>query len=334
MITESERTEIKKTIKEFINNNNIIPEFLVVDKKLSKLEEKIVEWLTPIPAEDRSYFLHLFQYFQYFNRGRIIEWFEKAYVDYMNYNLDGSETLFLPVCSFGGVMNGALSLFDCMNEADVALSKNRMAAQPRDFYDENIISEFSKIVLIDDIVGSGDTLIDFLERTSIKCPDFFLYKSIYILPIFCLEKGKENVLGYAKDMSLDITFLHTGSLDKIFDNPNIYPDNEQARKAKKVIKRYEKKVASKDVYTFGYKRSETLIAFYFNTPNNTLSTFHEKNEQIPWYPVFPRKKNGDALKLKETSLLHEIKRRKKERNDMKYQLSIKVEEEKRLRNKK
>ncbi len=331
MLSDDEQKEIQKTIDDFIVNNGIIPELLVIDKKLKNLNDKLLNWLEPIPAEDRLYFLHLFKYFQYYDRGKIIAWFEVAYSEFITSIPQCNDTLFVPVCSFGGVMNGAISLFDCMNEAEVNLSKNKMAAQPRDFYEENDISSVRNIVLIDDIVGSGDTLIDFIERTQITCPDFLSKKEIYILPILCLEKGEENVIEYAREVGLNIQFLHTGNIEKVFSNSSIFPNPVHGAEAKKKIKKYEERVAPKPMYTWGYKRSEALAAFYFNTPNNTLATFHEKNDSLPWNPVFPRKKNGDELMIKETSILHEIKKRKEERRKLKSQLSKKAEEEKRNR---
>lgn len=331
VLSESERIEVRKVLDQFIANNKIISELLVVDKKLRNLEEKLISWLDPIPSEDRHHFLHLFIYFQYFDRLKIIEWFEVSYIKYMTTVSQNNDTLFVPVCSFGGVMNGAISLFDCMNEADINLSKNKMAAQPRDFYDENDISSYRNIVLIDDIVGSGDTLIDFIERTQITCPDFFTERTLYVLPILCLDKGRENVLEFAQDTGLRVYFLDTEVPGKVFSNPNIYPDLKLGAAAKKSIKRFEESVASKPIYTWGYKRSEILAAFYFNTPNNTLATFHEKNDNPPWNSVFPRKKNGDELTVKDSSILHEIRRRKEVRKNLKHQLSKKMEDEKRNR---
>jgi len=331
VLSESERTEVRKAVERFITNNKIISELLVVDKKLRNLEEKLIRWLEPIPSKDRPHFLHLFIFFQYFDRLKIIEWFEVSYIQYTSTISQSNDTLFVPVCSFGGVMNGAISLFDCMNEAEINLSKNKMAVQPRDFYDENDISEYRNIVLIDDIVGSGDTLIDFLERTQITCPDFFPGRTIYILPILCLDKGRENVLKYAEDTGLKLHFLQAEVASKVFSNPDIYPDIKLGIAAKRIIKRFEESVASKPIYTWGYKRSEILAAFYFNTPNNTLATFHEQNDDLPWKPVFPRKKNGDELIVKDSSILHEIRKRKEMRRNLKYQISKKIEEEKRNR---
>ncbi|MDH2331029.1 phosphoribosyltransferase-like protein [Paenibacillus polymyxa] len=331
VLSESELIEVRKALDQFVSNNKIISELIVVDKKLRNLEEKLIRWLEPIPPEDRHYFLHLFIYFQYFDRLKIIEWFEASYIKYTNTVSQTNDTLFVPVCSFGGVMNGAISLFDCMNEADINLSKNKMAVQPRDFYDENDLSSYRNIVLIDDIVGSGDTLIDFIERTLITCPDFFSERKIYILPILCLNKGRENLLEYAKDTGLEVEFLDTEDANKVFSNPNIYPDIKLGAKAKKIVKRFEESVASKPIYALGYKRSEILVAFYFNTPNNTLATFHEQNDDLPWHPVFPRKKNGDELVVKDSSVLYEIRKRKEMRRNLKYQISKKVEEEKRNR---
>ncbi|UHA74700.1 phosphoribosyltransferase-like protein [Paenibacillus sp. 481] len=331
MLPASELFEIREALRQFIENNNILPEMLVVDKKLRDIEQKLVNWLEPITPSDRRVFLHLFKHFQYFDRLTIIDWFERSYRDYVSLISPTNDSIFVPVCSFGGIMNGAISLFDCMNEADVNISKNIMAVQPRDFYDENVLTKVQNIVLVDDIVGSGDTLIDFMERTQMTCPDFFQGRQIYILPILCLEKGVVNVLKYAEESGLSIKFLDHSVANKVFSDPVIYPDLGHAKEAKKILKPYEERVASQSVYTWGYKRSETLAAFYFNTPNNTLSTFHEKNEVLPWNPVFPRKKNGDSLDVKESSTLHEIKRRKEERRDMRYQLAKSVEEERRKR---
>lgn len=69
---------------------------------------------------------------------------------------------------------------------------------------------------------------------------------------------------------------------------------------------YEKLI-SKGKCILGYEQSEALLAFFYDTPNNTLSSFWFENPDIGWNPLFPRKRDlrspnwGKDIKIQRSS---------------------------------
>lgn len=145
------------------------------------------------------------------------------------------------------------------------------------------LSDFDRIeyiVFIDDIVGSGKTIKDFIELNKEK-----LKKTISIIfCIECMEHGKNNIEEYVKAEGIDCIILPHELTKRAFDNNSDFEDNNKARES---IYKFEKKISNGDKrFILGFKKSEALVSFYRNTPNNTISAYW--NPYTNWNPLFPR----------------------------------------------
>jgi hypothetical protein len=334
MSIASDKKRISQIINDFIKFNNINPYYLQFDKKLSDLEDKFIRWINCIEDQDEGVFLELFKKLRYYSRIEVINTLETLYKDFKLHEPTFSDSIFIPVSSFGGIANGAISLLECFREAvqnEKVVSKKRIATQPRDFYHEFNLTTVKNIVLIDDVIGSGDTLINFLIRLELNCPELIDGRKIFIFSLINLAKGIDNVLEFAKDNELDINFVNDSFIDKAFSNPTIFPNEKSSEEGKKIVRKYEKKISSHSRFVMGYKRSEALVSFFFNTPNNTLTTFWEYDADKNWFSVFPRDKNDDVFELKESNTLAEIIRLKELRKQTNYSIIKLIRMEKQRR---
>ncbi|MCD1158989.1 phosphoribosyltransferase [Peribacillus frigoritolerans] len=334
MSIASDKKRIREIINDFIAFNNINPHYLQFDKKLSNLEEKFIRWISCIEEQDEDVFLELFRKLKYYNRIEVINTLETLYKDFKLRETTFPNSVFLPVSSFGGIANGAISLLDCFREAvqdEAEVSKKRIAPQPRDFFHEFDITTVQNLVLIDDVIGSGDTLINFLIRLELNCPELIEGRKIYIFSLINLQKGIDNVLAFAKDNGLDLKFVNESVIEKAFSNQATFPTEKSSIEGKRIVRKYEKRISSNSIYVMGYKRSEALVSFFFNTPNNTLTTFWENDENKNWFSVFPRDKSEDTFELKENNSLAEIKRFKKLRELTNYSIIKLIRMEKQRR---
>ncbi|QNK88339.1 hypothetical protein H7992_00645 [Sporosarcina sp. resist] len=303
-------------LNSFMETNNIDKEYMKYDSKLKNLASRTEKWLSKVTEEEKETFLYLLSKFTYMSRFNIEDRLRKLYSKYKEIEPNFKDTIFLSVTSFGGIYNGAVNILECFEEAvdsEEFISKKNIAIDPLSFFDSFNLDSVKNIVFLDDIVGSGDTFIDFIYRISSQLPDLISGRNLYLFSLINLEKGMDKVNELSVDLEWDIKVINETVEGKIFDNLSIYPNQDIKKKHKKIIRKYEKVLIDKDendeIYAMGYKKSSVMVAFYYNTPNNTLSTFWKENGD-DWYPVFPRKKDHHKFKLKSENPFQEIREMK------------------------
>lgn len=142
-------------------------------------------------------------------------------------------------------------------------------------------SQFDAIVFLDDFVGSGNQVVTFWTNIkhhldgSKKTP-----KTIY-LGLAGFESGKRNIqekTGIVIELGYQLT-----DLDQAFSPTGIF-DYYEAQNAKDVMEKYGTSLFPE--HPLGYAKSQALVAFFYNTPNNTLPIFWSAKNN--WFPLFER----------------------------------------------
>jgi hypothetical protein len=135
-----------------------------------------------------------------------------------------------------------------------------------------------------------------------------------VLSFVVLPKGKEKLV------SMNIKEFHYSDMEKTFNNISIFGNEKNAKKVKGQIKVYEENVSpvkdNKKTAVYGYKRSEGLVAFFHNTPNNTLASFWAPStESFNWSPLFPREEKGNGFETLDTEAtnLYSLQKNKKKK---------------------
>ncbi len=159
---------------------------------------------------------------------------------------------------------------------------------------EKKISEktnMNALLIIDDFVGSGKTLIENigLVFTDSLCK---LLKEKKIIVVFGLITGyletKEKIEKGISKLDLNASFHIIDSLndsDKCFNNSSaIFTNNIERKEAENLCKKRGEVLEPK--HPLGYSNCQSLIAFPMNCPNNTLPIFWKKTEN--WIPLFER----------------------------------------------
>jgi hypothetical protein len=300
-LTTNINENLQTTLEYFYKSNNLPEEIKYYDKNFNNFENKFKNWLEQFETEHQSIFLHLFNHYRYFDKNNIEKWFHQSYELYKSVEPTFDESIYIPVTSIGGIMNGAIHMiheFDMIGP-ELGISRKRIAAQPIEFNNSFKISTSKNIVLIDDIVGTGDTLIDFVIgcKKNKHTKNLFENKRIYIFALAVSEKTKNRVIDDLKVLGIKGEFINNLIINKAFEKGFIYHEEEARIKAKNIVEKYEELAAPEPKYAMGYKNSQALVSFYFNTPNNSLSTFWEINDEKPWVSFFPRRKDDYEFEL-------------------------------------
>lgn len=138
------------------------------------------------------------------------------------------------------------------------------------------------IVFIDDIIGSGKTVIDFLTENIVLLKKV----RIIIICIVIMNEAKKNMLEFIEVNKLNCTILSSAECDKAFKPGNVFNVDEYKQKEQELRKFEIDLWKRKSDYILGLNDSQALVAFFRNTPNNTISSFWFENEN--WKALFPR----------------------------------------------
>lgn len=169
------------------------------------------------------------------------------------------------------------SLF--LSEENKHLKRKNSKDVSDDYYKIQKLNHINTIVFIDDFSGSGKTIRAFLKNAK----DILRNKEIHIFVIHLTQQAKLRIEDSFVEFNYKNAYLHfQDESDKIF--------NDERGKVKGINRselfRFEDEIIGSK-YPLGFSKCESLVTFYRNSPNNTISSFWW--EYNKWLSLFPRK---------------------------------------------
>ncbi len=245
----------------------------VKDPVIEHFEEVIDSFIEQFDDEEKRIVIDLIEKFEYYGEIKGSNCLSEQYNKLLKNNLlNIEETIILPIEKDDKISSSELYTA-CF------LLKNRINYNQKvSIKDEESFKEWRKtikrIIIIDDFCGSGNTLKDFIEKHKNK----FEGLEIYYIVIHAMKEGKK-LLERLKYDNIRVYIINCMESSKAF------AENDEYREKFSEI---SKKFGIKKGDIFGYENTEALVAFYSNTPNNTLGIFRNGNEKNK-FPIFPRK---------------------------------------------
>lgn len=199
------------------------------------------------------------------------------------YNLDIDKSVFSVLKSQKPKLNSSyLYLFEykMLNN----LSKYSCIPELSDLFNSPNWNSIDNIVFVDDICGTGKTFNDFI--LSVK--ERIVNKTIYYVVIHIMAEAKERIERIAKDNDMEIIVVSHNTTKAAFSYDDLNKYKEQFIRGSNDLGI----IRMKEILGFDYcseeehSYSESLVAFYENTPNNTLGIFWKNTEKNK--PLFPR----------------------------------------------
>ena len=161
---------------------------------------------------------------------------------------------------------------------------------------KKIPKEVNSIVIVDDFIGTGNSLSSNLTNFFEKNGDFLIASKItvYVVVLCATIEGEEKVRQTLSSLSKTSDLLIHDHLDNkhyAFNEINpIWSDKTERNAAKDLIQRLGLKVDKNR--PLGYDNCAMLIVFNSNCPNNTLPILHSKGRgESAWTPLFERVKH-------------------------------------------
>ena len=264
------------------NENNDKGKFLERwSRRLSKNASDIQKWLDNFKIEEQPYAERVLEHFRFIDKEELKAICMKLNVAILkSFNL--SDIVFVSIGGEAKSDKVIAYFFRMYNNHPEELFVNRW---------NPVLSELRNkvIIYLDDVSSSGKQLCDDWKifQNSIS-QDFIETNTFIFAPLFITEKAKDKI---EKDTKFQIIFLEKNLLTNknniLSEESDVFTENERPI-AKRIFQKYGKKLYPKG--PLGYGDSGLLLAFDYNTPNNTLPIVwaHSHDINFSWTPLFPR----------------------------------------------
>lgn len=149
------------------------------------------------------------------------------------------------------------------------------------------LSDKKVIFLLDDFIGTGNQAVRSWKKKIIVSSNYKSNKHIKFLYLALTGflAGVENI---EKNTDMKV-ILGTHPMDNSFrcfsDSSLIYKDVAERKKAKEIMESAGKMLYE---YPLGYENDQAAVAFFHNTPNNSLPVIWKRMPDGSWYPLFER----------------------------------------------
>lgn len=268
--------------------NECLSRWKYKDDKLQKFENEFDDWINQFSEEFKPICYKLLERFDYYSFPEVNEIIASIYNSLISSNEFNNENTLYGIIENdeSRIGSSAINLTILAHTKDIDSKYVFNKSFPKEI--DNCIKN---IVLIDDFCGSGKTVIKFLSK---RIDEFKKY-NIYIIFTHVMQSGKEEMLRFAKNNNLNLKIAEYKSSRKIFET-DIFPIDD-SEKIKEII---EKETVDKGIdvrNAFGYEDCQSLVAFFANTPNNTLAIFRKDTGK--YKSIFPRKERVKKPKIDE-----------------------------------
>ncbi len=152
----------------------------------------------------------------------------------------------------------------------------------------NSSTDITRIVLIDDFAGTGNTLInglhkelEFIREVGSRGIEFVLV----VLVGFASAREEIERFIDRHELLIRVYFCDDlGPQDQVFsEHSRIYPDHADRKRAREIA--HLKGMFLEKNSPLGYGNSDASVIFYSSCPNNTLPILWSQNAE--WRPMFP-----------------------------------------------
>lgn len=235
-----------------------------LDVRLEIVKNEFEEWILQIPTDKRELTETLLSNLDYFPQSFVVLLMKELHqklIEQCNPSID--DTIFTYIPSKGGQINSSIDYL--LQYALVNSISKHVCIQDIDTLKKEQWEYIHNIVFIDDFSGSGKTFSNAIEKKK----EMLSNKTIYFIVLGIMRGAIEHIEQYATKNDLSIKILFNTVYEKAFSQ-NLFVDNDRAsRDLLTMSERFDIPIDE----VFGFMHTEAIVAFYNNTPNNTLGVF-------------------------------------------------------------
>lgn len=274
---------VRKIMSESSNNfiNKCVAQWkgdFSIDERLENFSEKFEDWIMQIPEESREIVKTLILNMDYYSRESANKWLEQLHKNLLEYDeITDDNTIYAFIKSKDGLSNSSNDYWT--NYKAINRINSNLCVENLEAITEEQWGFINNIVFVDDFSGSGKSLVDELK----KRPTTYSGKRVFFVALNIMQLAKDEISVFAKKYNINVIFIVSVIQKKAFER-NLFSDDTVAKKAIETISSSFNIPSS---HVLGFKNSESLVAFYNNTPNNTLGFIRYDTDN--YYSIFPRR---------------------------------------------
>lgn len=277
----------KKVIKNYIKKWNEKD-----DQNIKELKKRYKLWIKD--NEEKEICIKLLENFEYYGRQRVNFYLEKLHEKLIHdHNISDENTVYSIIKSENGRANSSMEYFIEYTQINKVSRNNRIEDIAR-MNKKMKRPKVNQIVLIDDCIGTGETIKKYIEMYKEDLKD----KKIYILVIYAIKEITDKLEKEFLEKGYHIEIICLNKKTKAFTK-EIFKDKDEKeiQEIKEKFIQLSKNHNIPENYELGFGKTEGLVAFYNNTPNNTLGIFWVDNDNN--IALFPRNRDSNRIGLKE-----------------------------------
>lgn len=232
-------------------------------------------WINQFTTDERPLLLELLKNFYYYTEKAIDRKVVELHQHFLEINgEDISKVVFSKIPKEYGVANSDIMFTSYWLNNDIKGYSSYDVI--REYLENDAVPE--KLVIVDDYMGSGDTVTGALKTMLSVAPELHNSK-LYVLVIHASQMGIKNLNAFISERGLDLTFICLENTDKAFQEDYIFSKIDAKLKEEEYRQICDCKNVSKGA-VLGYKDIQSLVAFDKTTPNDTLGLFWHSAENF------------------------------------------------------
>lgn len=270
------------------------------DEKMNYFSSNLPRYLENLSPEMKDIILLLINYFDYYSHQLVNTYLKDLHNRTMEHeNIDIGNSVFCVLKSQRGTINSSYEYLIEYRHLN-GIGKYSIVPELNDIATKEYWGYIDNIILIDDFCGSGKTFVDYIEKNK----NILIGKHIVYIVIHIMDAAVSKIEAYAKknEISIEIVYEHKQSA--------AFSSSDELGMKRECFKEESLKM---DFYNendiFGFSKSESLVSFYNDTPNNTLGVFWKNTSKNN--ALFPRNNERKPAWMR-------FKSDKKQRNESDY----------------
>lgn len=274
-----------------------------IDDRITYAYDIYNEWNDGFENDEKIILSELIKKFHYYSRDKVNEIIQDIDVSIIKkYKLTKNNTIISVIRKEWGLKSSSADYWN--QYSYVSGLGNKVFFDSLDELDDDDWKHIENVIFIDDCSGTGKTIKKFIIREQNKLQKRGLSlkdKNIVIIVMEIMEDAVTYINDFANKKGFKIEIEKYLVSEKAFkSNSSLKADYEKLAKKKKINS------------VLGFDKTESLMAFHNNSPNNTLGIFWENNDE--YKAIFPRNDDDEPDWLKNKK---EKKRRERERLESK-----------------
>ncbi len=282
---------------------NFINRQTAIDDRLTSFSNNYESWIASLPGEIIPLVLLMLDHFDYYSHTDANTMLQQLHQKLLSEECEEDNALYTYIKKKKGIISSSVDYwgeYRTQNRINKNFCTDDIDALPQQ--DWELIEN---IVIIDDCCGTGGSLEKFIKNSTKD----FAGKTIYYLVLHALEDAQNTFAQIESKYAVIVKLIAINIRKKASATICETAPEEVQQK----ISQASSELQIHESYYLGKDNSEGLMAFYNNTPNNTIGLFWFEAEN--YLPIFPR---DFGAKPKWRPSINQMRSARKQRKESNY----------------